>query len=1283
MKKSLQMPYQVRFPLAFLFLFKFVLSPSLHAQTYTDNASSYGGVWGPTNPNNSNSCSNVGFGDWAFTYGTNSGTFIGNPSDNGMGTTGIGTTAFGMYATGSQYCNAYRSIRGGMQVGDALSFYWAINWNANVGGGKGFDLRNGGNNIFNVNNSNDASIATTNGTAFDNTRFGTAPMLVTLTRISSTSYSFSMTARDGGASYSTIINNNFSIDGINFYIGNQNDGNGNRDMYLNAFQLTKLFVRYRSSASGNWSDPLVWQISTNGGSSWSAASSAPTGIYDAITIQNVHSITLNTSASIGSLVIDAGGTFNNGTAQTLTMAACNATITNNGTFNRNTGTVTFSNTGTVSGPVGFHNLNISGGLTLGAGANQSTIHGTFSLNPGGFIAASAPKYATESTLVYNTGGTFNRANEWPSGETPGTVPHHVKIEKFTTLNLDVTGDFNGVEGRSCLGDLDIYGVLTMGGEGGTMAEDLKVGGNVYIRKLATLTLGAQLANGSLIGDIWVEGDWVHETDGNFIPSRRAVWFVGSNAEQTVSFSGIERFAYFVVNKPGNGIVKMNCDAYVYGTNRGSNFQMLNGRLDLNGKNFTVSVRDSLNKVINTTVDLNLNVLIDGSVSNLTREIINSSASPATFNFTHYDNTQHVAQILRNDPNDPLRAASLSFGTNVMVTIGAPSAEAGVNFGNTITTINGTLRINARGYVDVNPPTYASNSLLQYNIGDTYNRNAEWNAASGPGYPFNVQTSLSGTRLIAGGAALSGGAANTASALNMAGSLTIDAGTTFDMTNGTIHNMTVPLTVGLDINIAGTLLASQEADGNIILGRNWSRTGAGVFTPYARSVTFNTGTDASLSAPAPGETFYNLIINKPATGVMGSSYQGFRVTLNSPAQITNNINLTSGIFVTTSTNIITVNSGASATGGGVESFVSGPMRKTGTTGTTDFSFPVGKLTNVPATGPLTAIVQYHYRPIAIGNLDASADYTAQFYRDNPYLRGPISNPAKNKGLQLISYCEYWDLTRVSGTDKITVTPSWSTHAIWSSKCNVVDYVLNSTALVVVPYNGTNPIPGSSPNQWGDEDFGQTSVGTGNQSYIQTISWTGALNYNKFVLGSINWRLAPLPFEIKNFKVAGKDKKVQLNWQVNNNDQVRIYTIERSRNGIQFETMKQVLARFNESTSSYIDLDPVPYNGWGYYRLRITDLQGNVSYSNIQKVWMGQAVTNIQISPNPAKNILWVNLSEPEKVTEISIVNSIGQLLLKQNRLMSTNQLNISALQPGVYYVRIVGQNGINTEVFVKQ
>ncbi len=320
-------------------------------------------------------------------------------------------------------------------------------------------------------------------------------------------------------------------------------------------------------------------------------------------------------------------------------------------------------------------------------------------------------------------------------------------------------------------------------------------------------------------------------------------------------------------------------------------------------------------------------------------------------------------------------------------------------------------------------------------------------------------------------------------------------------------------------------------------------------------------------------------------------------------------------------------------------------------------------------------QFHYRPIAIRSLGASADYTAQFYRANPYLQGPISTAARNAGLQVISYCEYWDLTRASGTNSIVVTPSWSTHPVWSSKCNAVDYVLTTSALRVVPFTGAS--------QWGDADFGQSGTGTGNQSYIQTISWNAALNYNKFVLGSINWQLAPLPFEIKSFIASGKENLVQLEWSVNFNQQVKSFVIERSRDGIHFETLKQVVARSNEVSASYADADPAPLNGWGYYRLRITDLSGQITYTSTQKVWMGKKGTFIQILPNPAVSDLWVNITEPEKITELNLMNGLGQVIYKNNRVTSLNRIDVSSLSPGIYYIRMTGKDGVYVEPFVKK
>ena len=87
-----------------------------NAQVFSDNATNYGGSW----INGSNQ--GTGFGNWALSYGSSTGSFIADPSGDGMGTSGIGTTAFAMYATGSGYYNATTSIKNGMQVGDLLTF---------------------------------------------------------------------------------------------------------------------------------------------------------------------------------------------------------------------------------------------------------------------------------------------------------------------------------------------------------------------------------------------------------------------------------------------------------------------------------------------------------------------------------------------------------------------------------------------------------------------------------------------------------------------------------------------------------------------------------------------------------------------------------------------------------------------------------------------------------------------------------------------------------------------------------------------------------------------------------------------------------------------------------------------------------------------------------------------------------------------------------------------------------------------------------------------------------
>ena len=231
----------------YIFLFLIITSISLNAQVVI-----YGSESGVSGEDYS---AGNGFQPWTNTdQGSNSGYFVGNPSNNGMSSNNIGTNAFGLWATGDAYMNSYLQFDEAMQVGEKFTFYWTLNWDAN-NGSKGFEIQHSSYSsaqaLINLNNTNSSKIySNIDGNVTEAMlNYGTNPMLVTLTRDSSSQYSFSMTSRDGSeATYTTTISNSNAVDQIKIYIGNQNDGSGNRNIYFNHFKITS------SSASASISN---------------------------------------------------------------------------------------------------------------------------------------------------------------------------------------------------------------------------------------------------------------------------------------------------------------------------------------------------------------------------------------------------------------------------------------------------------------------------------------------------------------------------------------------------------------------------------------------------------------------------------------------------------------------------------------------------------------------------------------------------------------------------------------------------------------------------------------------------------------------------------------------------------------------------------------------------------------------------------------------------------------------------------------------------------------------
>jgi hypothetical protein len=480
------------------------------------------------------------------------------------------------------------------------------------------------------------------------------------------------------------------------------------------------------------------------------------------------------------------------------------------------GIISFVTTGTIvpGTALGLTNVNLNGGVNMGGG--NTTINGTLNIRTNGFVTTgTAPTYSSSpaSTLLYSCLCNYGVGEEWYQNTfgTSAGVPNNVSLGAGTSINFGSSG-FT----REMRGDLTISST-------------------------STFALSTNFG-----GDLNIKGNWIRASGGTFTPNARSVRFNGTSGNQTITVTsgGTETFAYLLIQKAaGQAVVQAAAPnattVTVNGSGGGNTLQLISGDLDLNGQifNFTSYFNGNQN-----------NLGIDGTAGNLIRNIISTSGT-GTFSVFHNDPSTRTMTIGRLSGN----ASLLVFGNGVRVLNGASSAGVGIDFGNTLTTINGTLQLNNFGFVTGFAPTYGANSFLIYNSGGLFERNVEWGSTSGPGYPFNV--TVQNNSFLRLNFPNPNGNANRA----IAGSLLISSGSTILLS--TTNNST--LSVGRDITINGVLSLPTIIGGDLFVGRNWNRGFSGIFDHNNRAVFMNGSDNATITANNSGQYFPYLYLTKSA------------------------------------------------------------------------------------------------------------------------------------------------------------------------------------------------------------------------------------------------------------------------------------------------------------------------------------------------------------------------------------------------------------------------------------
>ena len=78
-----------------------------------------------------------------------------------------------------------------------------------------------------------------------------------------------------------------------------------------------------------------------------------------------------------------------------------------------------------------------------------------------------------------------------------------------------------------------------------------------------------------------------------------------------------------------------------------------------------------------------------------------------------------------------------------------------------------------------------------------------------------------------------------------------------------------------------------------------------------------------------------------------------------------------------------------------------------------------------------------------------------------------------------------------------------------------------------------------------------------------------------------------------------------------------------------------------------------------------------------------ILDVSVYPNPFDNELNIILTDNIENTTISIINTVGKIVLTTQAKSYTNMVDLSNLPIGMYFVRVSSQEGLYTQKIIKK
>ena len=395
-----------------------------------------------------------------------------------------------------------------------------------------------------------------------------------------------------------------------------------------------------------------------------------------------------------------------------------------------------------------------------------------------------------------------------------------------------------------------------------------------------------------------------------------------------------------------------------------------------------------------------------------------------------------------------------------------------------------------------------------------------------------------------------------------------------------------------------------------------------------------------------------------------------VTINGgDLQIDGILTLTSGVITGSGNKVIISSPAANAiSGGSTTAYINGTLRRSISSNTDTYSFPIGN-----GTGTST----YQRADLINGSLLGVS-----------YIEATTKNMGGGNMSQL-SPGLVWNTTVLAEIfDKNwTLTPN----AQPSSGTFGVNLYLNGLAGGTIADNNFTIVKRpTGSTTWADWDAfdGTTTIPDADQpgrtvasGYMQK---SGFISFSDFGGGGSGG--GPLPIVLTYWDVEIIGESASLIWTVESQINNDFYTIHRS---LDCENWEEVARIPGDGTSNhqmrYQIFDETPYVGQSYYRLMQTDYDGRNEKFNIIGVFWDKPII-LSINPNPVEEVLTLYLSETLRgVTHVTIYNTRGQQIYTKGFIGNWKviELDVNEYKKGYYLLDVDHNHRKGTLKFIKE